>query len=284
MRELRAAALLCSLSGIPAAATGEPLTILDVPFIAQSELLCGGAAAAMVMRCWGERGIDADAFTALVDEKAGGITATHSRRISARQWEAVDGGNRGACFRRSSSPGKRPVIVLLLSRNGRGPSTTSWSSREVPTVWCSTIRRALRFVLRRRGIRSALVRLGRWMLVVTPATSDPAKAVELSSTNVVVNPALGAGGEAATCDRLVAEGVRQAQGEDLASAERTFASAMACPGSAPFRELARAPRPSTPLAGPPDLAAAAVKRDPSDAYPGAPRDGSLRQRRSVECA
>jgi hypothetical protein len=40
----------------------EPLALLDVPFISQSELLCGGAAAAMVLRYWGERGISAETF------------------------------------------------------------------------------------------------------------------------------------------------------------------------------------------------------------------------------
>ena len=92
MRELRATILLAlALSGIPAATDGEPLTILDVPFIAQSELLCGGAAAAMVMRYWGERGIDAETFTSLVDRKAGGIRAgALASDIRARQWQAVD--------------------------------------------------------------------------------------------------------------------------------------------------------------------------------------------------
>ena len=50
MRELRAVILLAlALIFLPAAVESQPLTILDVPFIAQSELLCGGAAAAMVM-------------------------------------------------------------------------------------------------------------------------------------------------------------------------------------------------------------------------------------------
>ena len=39
--------------------SSRPLAILDVPFISQSEALCGGAAAAMIMRYWGARGLDA---------------------------------------------------------------------------------------------------------------------------------------------------------------------------------------------------------------------------------
>jgi hypothetical protein len=45
--------------------------VLDVPFIAQSESLCGGAAAAMVLRYWGERGLTAESFSHLVDASAG---------------------------------------------------------------------------------------------------------------------------------------------------------------------------------------------------------------------
>jgi hypothetical protein len=47
--------------------------LLDVPFVSQSERLCGGAAAAMVLRYWGERGVTAEDFAGLVDNDAGGI-------------------------------------------------------------------------------------------------------------------------------------------------------------------------------------------------------------------
>ena len=59
-REWRAVLLLALAFFIrPSSLHAQSLTVLDVPFIAQSELLCGGAAAAMVMRYWGERGVDA---------------------------------------------------------------------------------------------------------------------------------------------------------------------------------------------------------------------------------
>ena len=41
------------------------LTILAVPFSPQSDQLCGGAAAAMVLRYWGEREVHAEDFAAL---------------------------------------------------------------------------------------------------------------------------------------------------------------------------------------------------------------------------
>lgn len=47
-----------------------------VPFVAQEPLLCGGAAAAMLLRFWGERGVHGDDFRHLVQEERGGIATT----------------------------------------------------------------------------------------------------------------------------------------------------------------------------------------------------------------
>lgn len=49
---------------------------LDVPFLAQGPLLCGGAAAAMVQRFWGVRGVYGEDFGHLVWEEEGGIRAS----------------------------------------------------------------------------------------------------------------------------------------------------------------------------------------------------------------
>ena len=77
--------LTLAVSALLDASESRPLTILDVPFIAQSELLCGGAAAAMVMRYWGEREVDAESFSDLVDRHAGGIrTSTLAADMRAR--------------------------------------------------------------------------------------------------------------------------------------------------------------------------------------------------------
>src|ERR1041384_1988808 len=89
MRELRTICLLALLA-VPASSRAQSLTLLDVPFISQSELLCGGAAAALVMRYWGERGIDAESFQPLVDRKAGGIrTDALTADLRERRWNAV---------------------------------------------------------------------------------------------------------------------------------------------------------------------------------------------------
>ena len=49
------------------------LHLLDVPYLPQSEALCGGAAVAMVMRYWGAANVYAETFADLVDRAAEGI-------------------------------------------------------------------------------------------------------------------------------------------------------------------------------------------------------------------
>src|SRR4029078_5392655 len=84
-----AAVARCAPPSLPSPAAAQPL---PVPFLPQTEALCGGAAAAMVMRYWGAADAYPDAFAPLVDRAAGGIrvdalTADLERRV----WVAVAG-------------------------------------------------------------------------------------------------------------------------------------------------------------------------------------------------
>ena len=64
--------------------------LLDVPYVLQSEELCGGAAVAMVMRYWGATGIYAESFSSLVDKRARGIKGEDLiRSLHERGWQAV---------------------------------------------------------------------------------------------------------------------------------------------------------------------------------------------------
>ena len=65
------AVALCAAAVFPRTAAAQPP--LTVPYLPQTEALCGGAAAAMVMRFYGDREVYADAFAPLVDWNAGGI-------------------------------------------------------------------------------------------------------------------------------------------------------------------------------------------------------------------
>jgi hypothetical protein len=88
------------LGGAPASAqlssprAGQAVPALDVPYLPQSELLCGGAALAMVERYWGRRGVYAEEFGSLVRREEGGIrTEDLARAARDRDWEtaAFDG-------------------------------------------------------------------------------------------------------------------------------------------------------------------------------------------------
>src|SRR3989304_5786307 len=57
---------------LPADSAGST-RLLDVPYLPQTEDLCGGAAVAMVLRYWGERQVYPEDFAELVDRRASGI-------------------------------------------------------------------------------------------------------------------------------------------------------------------------------------------------------------------
>jgi hypothetical protein len=100
------------------AAQDLPLSTL-VPFLAQPPLLCGGAAAAMVERFWGKRGVYAQEYQDLVNPDDGGIRyAALAEELRGRGWmvRALRGVSEAA------SPlveGGVPVIALLEFDPGR---------------------------------------------------------------------------------------------------------------------------------------------------------------------
>src|SRR5687767_15861202 len=94
-------------------ADGRPLSLLDVPFISQSEALCGGAAAAMVLRYWGERGLNAESFAHLVDRSAAGIrTSTLVGELRSRGWNAAAIAGDHSNIANELNRG-RPVLTLI---------------------------------------------------------------------------------------------------------------------------------------------------------------------------
>ena len=100
------------------AQSGRPLTLLDVPFISQSEALCGGAAAAMVLRYWGARGLDAESFAHLVDRSASGIrTTTLIDDVRRRGWDATAIAGTNEAIARELDDG-RPILTLIEDRPG----------------------------------------------------------------------------------------------------------------------------------------------------------------------
>jgi predicted double-glycine peptidase len=92
---------------------------IDVPYLPQTDALCGGAAAAMVFRYWGDAHADAQEFASLVDRRAGGIAGdVLTAAIRARGWQVarVDASLDALGARVHEG---QPVIVLLADRGDR---------------------------------------------------------------------------------------------------------------------------------------------------------------------
>src|SRR5438445_10961406 len=101
-----------------ALALASPL-MLDVPYLPQTDALCGGAAAAMVFRYWGDAHADPQEFASLVDRRAGGIADTALvDAVRRRGWAAqrIDGSRDALTAILAAG---RPVIVLLGHRRDR---------------------------------------------------------------------------------------------------------------------------------------------------------------------
>jgi hypothetical protein len=251
--------LVLALLFAPAPLRAQTLTVLDVPFIAQSELLCGGAAAAMVLRYWGERGIDAEAFSALVDTRAGGIqTVALVDDLRARHWTAV--AVQGTAERIDDEiRAGRPVIALIEERRGTYHFVVVVGRTDAGVVFHDPARAPFR-VASAADFDRRWAATNRWMLIVTPMRGATASAPHIDQNGV--DPV----GPRSSCDARIAEGVRQAGDDNLAAAEQALIAALSCPGSAAFRELAgvRVRQQRWPEAA--DLARTAVTRDASDAY------------------
>ena len=263
LRSGQAALLALAFISLSTPSRAQSLTVLDVPFIAQSELLCGGAAAAMVMRYWGERGVDAESFQSLVDRKAGGIrTSALATNLRGRNWSALEVPGSPDVLARELQQG-RPVIALLEEHPGTYHYVVVVARNADGVVFHDPARAPFR-VASAADFDKQWSASSRWMLVVTPlaasAVEGPARrqppAGELESPGASTTP----------CDAQIAEGVRQAQQNDLDGAERTLVSALSCPGAGAFRELAGLRFAQQRWADAEDLAAVAVKRDPSDVY------------------
>lgn len=92
---------------------------LDVPFLPQTEDLCGGATAAMLFRYWGDRHASVRQFEPLVDHSAGGIAdVTLIDAIRQRQWtaERLNGSEEAL---RAEIEARRPPMLLIEDRPGR---------------------------------------------------------------------------------------------------------------------------------------------------------------------
>jgi len=94
-------------------------TVLDVPYLPQDELLCGGASAAMVLRYWGMANVFPTDFSPLVSQSLGGMRAHDlAANLTDLGWDPILFTGRFEEIRRHIRLG-RPVITLIEVGGGR---------------------------------------------------------------------------------------------------------------------------------------------------------------------
>ena len=238
-----------------------PARMLDVPYLPQSEDLCGGAAAAMVMRYWGARDLYADAFAPLVDHSAGGIrTDALAADLRRRGWTAlVESGDLQAVEGQIAQG--RPVIALIEDRPGRFHYVVVVSVAAGRVIVQDPARAPLRNIALDRFLR-AWGASERWMLVLLPPDGFSA------ATPVSDGDSLAAPPPPQMCVAMVTQGVADANAGNRAAAGDALTRAeVACPNSsAPLRELAGLEAAAGNWAAARDRAARAVSIDASDQY------------------
>ena len=233
-----------------------PLSLLDVPFISQSEALCGGAAAAMVLRYWGEREITAETFAHLVDRSAAGIrTDVLTTELERRGWAAKGIAGSESLLRAELRRG-RPVLTLIEDRPLAFHYVVLLGWHERGVIFHDPARGPF-IVMSTQAFEARWNAARRWMAVVVPSTDRPASALASPVTAGITTT----GG---ACEQTVAEGVRLAQTNDVPAAERVLAGAVACPAAA--RELAGIRVMQKRWAEAEDLAVSAIAAGDADAY------------------
>src|SRR5438105_10499236 len=92
---------------------------LNVPFLAQTDALCGGAAISMVFRYWGDAHADAGQFAPLVDRRAGGIAdGVLVDAVRRNGWQATRLPGSVETLKRELAAG-HPLVVLIADRGSR---------------------------------------------------------------------------------------------------------------------------------------------------------------------
>ena len=209
-----------------------PLHLLDVPYLPQSEALCGGAAVAMVMRYWGATGVYAESFSQLVDGGAGGIRGEDLlRELHARGWDAISFRGDAASVQQHLAE-RRPVITLIEDRPGRYHYVVivGWAGGRV--ILHDPARAPFRVIDEATFVR-AWEPTGFWTMLATRRDT-------IAAADGVTSETMPSRSTVGPCQGMVDEGVRLAGAGELDDARRLFElAASSCPDSAaPWRERA----------------------------------------------
>ena len=237
------------------------MRILDVPYVLQSEALCGGAALAMVFRYWGHRDVYAEDFAHLLDEEGRGIRGDALiGSIESRGWRALPFRGDEDSVRHHLAKG-RPLVALIEVSLARYHYVVlvGWSAGNPGNVVLHDPASAPFQTVAAPDFEAAWAAGDRWTLLVLPPERE---APELEDERLE-----GAHTSDDECSQIVAEGVRLA-GLDLEAAETMLLKAAElCPdSSAPPRELAGIRLLQSRFGEAARLAEAATVFDPQDIH------------------
>lgn len=277
-----AAALLLPLGLGMTAARGEgqpgvvpvrDTNLLEVPYLPQTEALCGGAAVAMVMQYWGERDIYAEEFAAYVSGAEEGITtATLARAAGRAGWLSIPFRASSRDVRHHLSRG-RPLIALIQVAPDRYHYVVIIGRSNARVIYHDPAVAPARQVSAEDFDRLWRA-TGHWALLLLPEEEQDDDGYRETSG---VGPATDAGPELVgvvaapepvSCRTMVERSVRLARGGTIEAAEELLLRAeTVCPGSpAVARELGGLRFRQGSWSEASRLARRAVTLDPEDEY------------------
>jgi hypothetical protein len=209
----------------------------------------------MVLRYWGERGLNADSFAHLVDRSAGGIRTTRLiDDLRQRGWNALAIDGREDVIDAELARG-RPVMTLIEDRPGAFHYVVVVASTPRAIVFHDPARAPFQ-VMERERFAQRWSSASRWMAVIVPG--EPSRAAE--------PPPRADTADASSCASLISAGVQHAQAGEFDAAEGNLTTALSCGGSEALRELAGLRLLQRRWPEVTELAAATLATDPTDKH------------------
>ena len=207
--------------------------LLDVPYLTQTQQLCGGAAVAMVLRYWGERDVLPQDFASLVEGNETGIrTSVLADAVLRRGWQAVSSNqssDTSAGWLTSEIDKGRPVIALIevSPRTYHYVVVVGLTANEV--VYHDPARAPFRVVPLGEFDRQWAA-ANRWTMTVLPGTDRSPTADGQATLVSVVDTSDAVTLDSTPCRALVAHNIALARSGQLDEAERGLRTADAlCP-------------------------------------------------------
>ena len=239
--------------------------LLDVPYLPQTEDLCGGAAVAMVLRYWGEREVYPEDFAGLVDRSASGIrTDTLAAEVTRRGWRSfpvATAADASGAWLRSQIDQGRPIVALIEVNPGRYHYVVVVAWTETQVVVHDPARAPFR-VLPHAEFERDWAAAGRWALLLLPREDGVASTAAPGGT-ASTSPA--ARRMASACAPLIRNFVELSRTDVAAAGAGLLTATELCPEDAEaWRELAGVRFLQSRWSEASDLAQRAAQLDPSD--------------------